>query len=102
MIHVIAEIELVENRRSDFLEEFHKIVPLVREEEGCLEYGPTIDLETNISAQPAARPHTVVVVEKWRDLDALEKHLIAPHMLQYRNRVKDLVAGATIHILQPA
>ena len=55
MIFVIATIEIEAGRREDFLEEFHKIVPDVHAEDGCLEYGPTVDLETTIDAQPDAR-----------------------------------------------
>lgn len=102
MIHVIAAIQIAEGKRAEFLAEFHQVVPKVRDEEGCIEYGPTIDVETNIPAQPDVRDNVVTVVEKWEDLDALEAHLIAPHMLEYRAKVKDLVQGATIHVLQPA
>ena len=102
MIFVIATIEVADERRADFLVEFHKIVPLVHEEEGCLEYGPTVDLETSIAAQPAVRENVVVVVEKWESIEHLEAHLIAPHMLEYRQRVKEIVKGATIQVLQPA
>ena len=38
MIHVIAEIETTEGKREAFLEEFRKVVPLVLEEAGCIEY----------------------------------------------------------------
>ncbi|MCB1804272.1 MAG: antibiotic biosynthesis monooxygenase, partial [Candidatus Competibacteraceae bacterium] len=41
-------------------------------------------------------------IEKWESLAALEAHLTAPHMLEYRQKVKDFVNGSTIHILQPA
>ncbi|MCA9267396.1 MAG: antibiotic biosynthesis monooxygenase, partial [Planctomycetales bacterium] len=81
MIHVIAAITVQPGRRDDFLAEFHKIVADVRAEEGCLDYGPTVDFPTNIPAQPAERPDVVTVVEKWESLDHLEAHLIAPHML---------------------
>ncbi|HAB11390.1 MAG TPA: antibiotic biosynthesis monooxygenase, partial [Planctomycetaceae bacterium] len=40
MIFVLATIELAEGRRDDFLAAFQQVVPLVRAEEGCLEYGP--------------------------------------------------------------
>ena len=102
MIHVIAAIEIAEGRRNDFLVEFHKVVPLVRAEQGCLEYGPTVDVHADIAAQPALRPNVVTVVEKWESLEALKAHLVAPHMTDYRARVKDLVRGATIHVLEPA
>ena len=34
MIHVIAEIDINEGRRSAFLEEFNGVVPLVLNEDG--------------------------------------------------------------------
>src|SRR4051794_13791936 len=102
MIHVIATVELVAGQKEAFLAEFRKIVPLVRAEAGCLEYGPTVDVETGIPAQVPLRPHVVTIVEKWESLDALRAHLQAPHMLAYRPRVKDLVVSAQLQILQPA
>ena len=46
---------------------------------------------------------------KWRGLfhqctneDALRAHLGAPHMAEYRARVKDLVVGVRLQVLQPA
>lgn len=101
MLHVIATIELKPGLRDTFLSEFRQVVPAVRQEAGCLEYGPTIDLETNIAAQPAPRHDVVTVVEKWESLEALEAHLIAPHMIEYRARVKDLLQSVTIHVLKP-
>lgn len=102
MIYVIATIELAAGKRAEFLTEFHQIVPLVRSENGCLEYGPTIDVETNISAQPAARENVVTVVEKWESIEALEDHFIAPHMIDYRAKVKPWVKSTSLQILEPA
>ncbi len=102
MIHVIATIELHDGQRDNFLAEMHQVVPLVLEEEGCLSYGPTLDVETNIDAQPAVRPNVVTMVEAWENLEALEAHLIAPHMMEYRPKVKDFVKSVTLQILEPA
>ena len=102
MIHVIAEIEINEGHRDYFLEEFNKVVPLVLQEEGCIEYGATIDADTGIDRQAPLRDSTVTIVEKWSGTAALEAHLEAEHMAAYRERVTDLVAGATLRILQPA
>ncbi len=102
MIHVIATIELVTGKRGDFLKEMHAIVPLVQAEEGCLEYGPTVDLETNIGAQGPLREDVVTVIEKWQDIEALERHLIAVHMIEYRERVKDFVQNVSLQVLEPA
>jgi len=102
MIHVIATIEIADGRRDDFLSEFHRIVPLVLKEEGCLDYGPTVDVSTSLDAPPAVRHIVVTVVERWESLEHLEAHLVAPHMLEYRGRVKELVNKATLQILEPA
>jgi quinol monooxygenase YgiN len=102
MIHVIATIELAPGTREAFLTEFRRIVPLVCAETGCLEYGPTVDLGTDIAARVPPRNDVVVVVEKWASVEALEAHLTAPHMTDYRGRVKDYVVSAKLQILQPA
>ena len=102
MIHVIATIELAEGRRDDFLIEFHKLVPQVHAEQGCLQYGPTVDVDSGIAAQGPARENFVTVVEQWESLEALQAHLIAPHMNAYREKVGDMVLGMSLQILQPA
>ena len=101
MIHVIASIRLNAGCRDRFLEEFHKLVPTVHQEQGCLEYGPTVDVDSGIAAQGAAREEVVTIVEKWESLEALQVHLTADHMTEYRERVKDLVQGIELQILQP-
>ena len=101
MIFVLATIELAEGRRDDFLAAFHQVVPLVRAEEGCLEYGPAVDAVTDIEKQAPLRDNTVVV-ERWESLDVLNAHLVAPHMGAYRERVKDLVTGMNLQVLELA
>ena len=102
MICVIATIRVAEGRRGEFLAEFRKIVALVREETGCIEYVPMVDISTEIDAQADPVESAVFVVEKWDSVDALEAHLVAPHMLDYRKRVRELVTGSEIRILEPA
>jgi quinol monooxygenase YgiN len=101
MIHVIATVELAEGKREAWLAEFRKVVPLVRAEKGCLEYGGTIDVATGIAAQVPLRPDVVTVVEKWESLDALQAHLAARHMGDFRARIRDLVVKLSLQVLQP-
>lgn len=102
MVIVVAVIELAPGKREEFLTEFHKLVPLVLAEEGCIEYGPTVDVVTEIASQVPYRADVVTIVEKWESVAALEAHLAAPHMQSYRPRVKDLVVQSRLHILEPA
>lgn len=102
MIHVIAAIELKPGTRDAFLREFHALMPSVHAEDGCIEYGPTVDAETPIAAQIPRRPDLVTIVEKWRDVPALQAHLVAPHMTPYRAKVKEFVISTQLQILEPA
>ena len=102
MIYVIATIEVAAGKRNEFVEAFRANVPNVLAEEGCIEYEPTVDLETELAVQPDVRPNTVIIVEKWESLEALNSHLVAPHMIRYREKVKDLVAGVSLQVVQPA
>ena len=102
MIHVIASIRTASGRRNDVLKLFRALVPQVLAETGCIEYGTAVDLENAIDGQPAARPDLVTVIEKWQDPAALRAHLAAAHMQQFRDNVKELVAGVEIRVLDPA
>jgi quinol monooxygenase YgiN len=100
MIHVIATIRTAEGRRDSLLAAFRDLVPEVRAEVGCIEYGPAIDLDTLMSSE-AARANVVTVIEKWESVEALKDHLAAPHMGTFRERVKDLVASVDIRVFEP-
>lgn len=102
MIHVIATIHLKPGCRAKFLEEFHRLMPFVHAENGCIEYGPTIDVNAGLPTPTPFREDVAVIVEKWSDLAALKAHLVAPHMGDYRIRVKDLVNSVELQILEPA
>jgi quinol monooxygenase YgiN len=101
MIHVIATVHTAAGRRDDLLAAFRQLVPQVRAEAGCLEYGAAVDLGAPIGALAPPRDDVVTVVEKWDSLAALAAHLAAPHMLRYRENVKSLVAGVEIRVLEP-
>jgi len=102
LIYVIATIELVEGKRSDFLKRVQRLVPKVRAEKGCLEYGPAVDVPTGFKVQIPIRENVVTMMEKWEDLKSLETHLSQPHMQEYREDVKGMVVGTKLQVLQPA
>ena len=102
MLIVLATIELNAGKRDAFLIEFRKIIPAVRAESGCIEYFPAIDTPSGLPVQGPLRDDHVVVVEKWESLAALQAHLVAPHMMEYRPKVKDFVRKVSLQILAPA
>jgi quinol monooxygenase YgiN len=102
MIYVVATIEIEENKRDEFLKAFHENIPNVKAEDGCIEYGPAVDIPTDIAVQGPIRDNVVMVVEKWASVDHLKAHNIAPHMTAYREKVKDIVKKVSIKVLEPA
>lgn len=101
MIHVIATVTLAPGTRDAYLDVFRRLTPLVREEEGCIEYQATVDEPTPLGAQELAGENVVVVVEKWESVAALQAHATAPHMADYREQVRDHVRGVALQILRP-
>jgi quinol monooxygenase YgiN len=102
MIHVVAIITAKPGQRDNILEAARANVPAVRAEDGCIEYGPTIDAEGLGGFQTKFGPDSFVVMEKWRDAQALKAHSAAPHMVAYGAKVKDMIASRVIHVLSPA
>lgn len=101
MINVIASIRLKEGRVSEYIEIVKANIPHVIKEEGCLEYMPTIDFTTDIPPQKLD-PNVVTIIEKWRAIEDLLAHFSTPHMLEYREKVKNIVENISIKVLTEA
>jgi quinol monooxygenase YgiN len=102
MINVIATIKVTPGSREKFLGILAGVAPQVRAEKGCVAYVPTVDIESGIPVQVGLRPDVVTIVEAWESLPDLMAHLKAPHMLTYREKVKDIVKNVSLHVLGPA
>jgi quinol monooxygenase YgiN len=101
MINVIASIYIKEDKVEEFIEIFKSNVPVVLQEKGCVEYIPTIDFPTNLPPQ-ALNKNVVTIIEKWSSFEDLQSHLSTPHMLAYKEMVKDLVVKMSLKILTEA
>jgi len=97
MINVIASIHIKEGRLSEFIEIFKSNIPKVLEEKGCIEYVPTIDVPAGLPPQELNN-NVVTIIEKWDSLEDLQAHLSAPHMLAYKENVKDLVEKLSLKV----
>jgi quinol monooxygenase YgiN len=102
MIHVVAVITAQPGKLDDLLAAFRENAPVVREEEGCIQYIGAVDAEGFGRFQAPVGPDTFVVLEKWASTDALKAHGAAPHMVAYAAKTKDLTAARAIHILAEA
>ncbi len=101
MITVIASIHVKPGHTSQLLDRFKSNVPAVLAEEGCIEYYPAVDVQTGLPPQELDE-NVVTVIEKWENLDALKNHLGTPHMLAYREQVKEIVEKLTVKVLKEA
>ncbi|MEA3438262.1 MAG: putative quinol monooxygenase [Thermodesulfobacteriota bacterium] len=101
MINVIASIHIKEGRLSEFIKIFKSNIPKVLEEKGCIEYVQTIDVPTGLPPQELNN-NVVTIIEKWDSLEDLQAHLSAPHMLAYKENVKDLVDKLSFKVLGEA
>ena len=101
MIQVIATIELKPGCREDFLPLLNDNVPKVKAEDGCLAYDPFVDIDSGLPVQGDISDNVVTLVEAWSSIEALHTHLKAPHMAEYRDKVKDMVTKVTIQVLKP-
>ena len=73
----------------------------VRRADGCLEYGAAIDVESGHARQIPHRPDVVTIIERWRDLAAMQAHSAAPHMQAFRQRIGDAVLSTALQVLSP-
>ncbi len=103
MLHVVAIITAHPGRRGPLLDLFRTVVPAVRAEPGCIEYGATVDADDFQGfSKTAVGTDAFIVVEKWASAEALEAHAAAAHMSDYAAKAKALIASRVIHVLSPA
>src|ERR1700744_6753904 len=102
MIRVVALITAKPGRREEMLAAVRAVTPAVRAEHGCIEYQAVTDVAEFGPIQTKLGDDVYAVIETWSDADALKAHGVAPHMKEFRQKTKDLIAGSVIHVLTPA
>ncbi|ACV68502.1 putative quinol monooxygenase [Desulfohalobium retbaense] len=101
MIHVIASVRLKPGQQAAYLHVLRSHLPLVWQEQGCLEYTPAVDIDAALPGQDMDGA-VVTIIEKWESMDALQAHLQTPHMLAYRSEVQEMVEEVSLKVLQTA
>jgi quinol monooxygenase YgiN len=101
MVHLLAFITAHPGKRAELLAAFHGLIPTVRAEDGCIEYGPVIDIEGFQGFTTPLGPDAYAVVEKWASPEALRAHGAAPHMAEFGARTRHLIAKRVLHVLTP-
>ena len=92
MIYVIAQMEINDGCLDAAMAVFAKTVPQVLSEDGCIMYTPCAD-EKNANL--------ITIVEAWKSHDALQAHLAAGHMAEFREAMKELRKGTDVRLVVP-
>ncbi len=84
MLAVIAKIPIKEEKFTEAVEAFKRLLSEVAKEEGTLYY------TLNVSKDA---PHTLVVMERYRDKEAFKVHSSTPHFNAFFAQAGALFAG---------
>ena len=76
MIMILGTVQLAPDKLEGARAAMERMVSASRAEEGCIAYS---------YAQDVLDPHTIHVIEKWRDRAAVEFHFATPHMAEWRS-----------------
>ena len=87
--------------REKFLAEQRHLLPLVRAEEGCVEYAPTLEVALTDPPKTPVRTNCIIMLEKWTTLAHLQAHAVAPHMKEFRTKTKQMVVSTKVEVFQP-
>ena len=99
MITVIASVTIKKGKVQEFLKGFEANVLKVREEPGCVEYYPTMDIKTDLL--PSVFDENVVtIIEKWESMEAFQYHVNAPHIKEQLKRDDEFVESMSARLLE--
>jgi len=101
MIYVIASIHIKDNQKAAALKVYETYLPKFNNEAGCHLYMPTVDIESDMATH-LREDHIITVIEKWESMAAFKNHLSAPHVIQFREDMKDIIEKVSIKILKNA
>lgn len=101
MIYVIASSELKDGCKARFVEIAKANIPNVLAEEGCISYVLNEDIDAGLPAQKEVRANVVTFVECWESLEHLHRHLQAPHMKAFAEKVRELRNSSALNVVTP-
>lgn len=101
MITVIAEITCAsEQDFKSVLESFKKIRPDVLQETGCHAYDIHVDQLHIESAMQSKVPFSILMYEKWQNLQDLEVHMNSASMQAHRQVIDGIHTDVKVRILE--
>ena len=102
MIHVVAVITAHPGQRAKILQALAANRPAVLAEAGCIEYNAVTDAPGLPPSRGTLGEDTLMVLEKWESLAALQAHGKSAHMAEYGAKTREFTASRVIHVLSGA
>src|SRR3954447_8687835 len=84
LVIVIARVRPKPETREQFIAVLKEIQAASREDDGCVNYGYYTEIED---------PDSLIAVEEWRDMAALEAHLRTPHVARLVAELPGMIAA---------
>lgn len=84
MLTIIAKMPIKEGKMDEALKEFKELMLEVAKEEGTVLYSLNVE---------KANPNTLVVVEQYKDKEALNFHSSTPHFQEFFVKSSALLGG---------
>ena len=84
MVALIAKMKIKEGKMDEATDLFRDLVPKVAEEEGTVAYAVCLD---------KAHPDLLVVVERYRDKEAIQAHSSTPHFKEFSKALETILDG---------
>ncbi|MBR9982206.1 MAG: antibiotic biosynthesis monooxygenase [Desulfatitalea sp.] len=84
MISVVAKLTVQEGKAEETIAAFQAMLPDVAQEPGTLLY--------SLNRNPKD-PNTIVVIERYKDKDALAAHSATPHFKAFSQKLGGVLAG---------
>jgi aryl-alcohol dehydrogenase-like predicted oxidoreductase/quinol monooxygenase YgiN len=100
-LYVIARIRAHAGQRETLETAFRQLVPTVRRKNGCLEYEVASPAVTGLAGEAPFDADEVILLERWVDQGALERHLSDPIFRAWFDGIRHLIAHASMQLLKP-
>lgn len=101
MIIVLARNVLKPGCRDAFIRLYQENLPNVLAEKGCIQYQLTKNADSGLARQIPIDENTLIFVECWESIEALQAHLASPHMKAFAAAAGELRESSELRIVTP-
>lgn len=87
MVRIVANLQLKEGSKEDFIQLANELIMKSQEEEGCIDYH---------LFQSQSNENTVTFIEAWKDMNAIESHNASIHFTTIFPKLEDYLENTEV------